>query len=120
MRDYKKLEVWKKAHLLTKQVYKTIVPLMPSEERFALTSQLRRSSYSIPLNIVEGCGRNTDKDFAHFLDNALGSALEVEYSCLLIYDLEYIPENIYNQINNEINEIKAMLISFIKFLRDDK
>jgi four helix bundle protein len=120
MRDYKKLEVWKKAHLLTKQVYKTIVPLMPSEERFALTSQLRRSSYSIPLNIVEGCGRNTDKDFAHFLDNALGSALEVEYSCFLIYDLEYIPEDIYNQINNEINEIKAMLISFIKFLRDDK
>src|ERR1700761_3265590 len=120
MRDYKKLDVWKKAHLLTKQVYKYIVPLMPSEEKFALTSQLRRSAYSVPLNIVEGCGRNTDKDFAHFLANALGSVLEVEYTCFLIYELEYISENIYNQINNEVNEIKAMLISFIKFLRDGK
>jgi four helix bundle protein len=120
MRDYKKLDVWKKAHLLTKQVYRNILPIMPIEERFALTSQLRRSAYSIPLNIVEGCGRNTDKDFAHFLDNALGSALEVEYTCFLIYDLDYIEENIYNEINTAINEIKAMLIGFIKFLRDGK
>lgn len=120
MRDYKKLDVWKRAHSLTKQVYKDIVPLMPSDERFALTSQLRRSAYSIPLNIVEGCGRNTDKDFTHFLDTALGSALEVEYTCFLIYDLNYIPEDIYNQVNTEINEIKAMLISFIKYLRDGK
>jgi len=117
MRDYKKLDVWKKAHLLTKQVYNNIVPLMPSDERFALTSQLRRSAYSIPLNIVEGCGRNTDKDFAHFLDNTLGSALEVEYSCFLIYDLNYISEGLYNQINAEINEIKAMLISFYKIFK---
>jgi len=120
MRDYKKLDVWKKAHLLTKQVYKEIVPLMPPEEKFALTSQLGRSAYSIPLNIVEGCGRNTDKDFTHFLDNALGSALEVEYTCYLIFDLEYIPQNKYELVNASINEIKAMLISFIKFLRDEK
>lgn len=120
MRDYKKLDVWKKAHMLTKQVYNDIVPLMPADEKFALTSQLRRSAYSIPLNIVEGCGRNTDKDFAHFLDTALGSALEVEYSCFLIYDLNYISEGVYNQINIEVNEIKAMLISFIKYLRDEK
>jgi len=54
---------------------------MSIEERFALTNQLRRSVYSIPLNIVEGCGKNSDKDFAHYLDNALGSAHEVEYTC---------------------------------------
>ena len=63
MRDYKKLEIWKRAHLLTKQIYQTVLPLMPTEERFALTSQLRRSAYSIPLNIVEGCGKNTNKCF---------------------------------------------------------
>jgi four helix bundle protein len=74
MRDYKKLDVWKKAHLLTKRIYKEVLPVMPLEERFALTDQLRRSTYSIPLNIVEGCGKNTDKDFARYLDNALGSA----------------------------------------------
>src|ERR1700760_957283 len=120
MRDYKKLEVWKKAHLLTKQVYQSILPLMPNEERFALTSQLRRSAYSIPLNIVEGCGKNTNKDFAHYLDNALGSAHEVEYTCYLICDLDYISHDIYNLINTEINEVKAMLIAFIKYLRDEK
>lgn len=120
MRDYKKLDVWKKSHLLTKQMYRDILPLMPIEERFALTSQLRRSTYSIPLNIVEGCGKNTDKDFAHYLDNALGSALEAEYTCYLIYDLEYITQDKYELINSLINEVKAMLISFINFLRNEK
>lgn len=120
MRDYKKLEVWKKAHVLTKQMYKTILPIMPVEERFALTSQLRRSTYSVPLNIVEGCGKNTDKDFAHYLDNALGSALEAEYTCFLIYDLNYIDQDRYDSINSLINEVKAMLISFINFLRNEK
>ena len=120
MRDYKKLDIWKKAHLFTKQVYLEILPLIPVEERFALTSQHRRSAYSIPMNIVEGCGKNTDKDFTHCLDNALGSALEVEYTCYLIFDPGYIPEDKYDLVNKPINEIKAMLISFIKFLRDGK
>ncbi len=119
MRDYKKLEIWKKSHLLTKQVYSNILPLMPTEERYALSNQLRRSTYSIPLNIVEGCGKNTNKDFAHYLDNALGSAHEVEYTCYLICDLGFIGEDIYNIVNKEINEVKAMLIAFIKHLRDE-
>jgi four helix bundle protein len=120
MRDYKKLEVWKKSHLLTKQMYKTVLPIMPIEERFALTSQLRRSTYSIPLNIVEGCGKNTDKDFTHYLDNALGSTLEAEYTCYLIYDLDYINQDLYDSINASLNEVKAMLISFINYLRNEK
>ena len=120
MRDYKKLDIWKKSHLLTKQIYKNILPLMPFEERFALTNQLRRSAYSVPLNIVEGCGKSTDKDFAHYLDNALGSVHEVEYTCYLIFDLGYIDQNIYEIINKDINEVKAMLIAFIKFLRGEK
>lgn len=120
MRDYKKLDIWKKAHLFTKQVYQEILPVMPPEEKFALTNQLRRSVYSIPMNIVEGCGKNTDKDFTHYLDNALGSALEVEYTCLLIFDLGYISQEQHDLVYQPINEIKAMLISFIKFLRDGK
>ncbi len=119
MRDYKKLDVWKKAHLLTKQVYQTILPKMPIEERFALTSQLRRSAYSIPLNIVEGCGKNTNKYFAHYLDNALGSAHEVEYTCYLIFDLGYITNDLHESVYKEINEVKAMLIGFIKYLRNE-
>jgi len=57
MRDYQKLDVWKKAHLFTLQVYKEILPIMPIEEKFALTQQIRRATYSIPLNIVEGSGK---------------------------------------------------------------
>ena len=119
MRDYKKLDVWKKSHLLTKQIYADILPIMPVDERFALTNQLRRSTYSIPLNIVEGCGKNSDKDFAHYLDNALGSAHEVEYTCFLIFDMGFIPKETYNIVNSAINEVKAMLIAFIKFLRGE-
>ena len=120
MRDYKKLDIWKKSQEFTLVIYKDILPLMPPEEKYALTNQLRRSSYSIPLNIVEGCGKNTDKDFASYLDNALGSAHEVEYTCLLICDLGYIPYEIFDKINKEINQVKAMLISFIKFLRNGR
>ncbi|HEY8784390.1 MAG TPA: four helix bundle protein [Mucilaginibacter sp.] len=119
MRDYRKLDVWKKSHLLTKQIYADVLPIMPIDERFTLTNQLRRSTYSIPLNIVEGCGKNSDKDFTHYLDNALGSAHEVEYTCYLIHDLGYISRDIYNIINSAINEVKAMLIAFIKFLRGE-
>jgi len=119
MRDYKKLDIWKKSHLLTKQVYREILPIMPVEEKFALTNQIRRAVYSVPLNIVEGCGKNSDKDFAHYLDNALGSAHEVEYTCYLIFDLGYISKELYNNLNGAIGEVKAMLIAFIKFLRGE-
>lgn len=117
MRDYKKLEVWSKAHQHTLFIYKNILTEMPFEEKFALTSQLRRSTYSVPLNIAEGCGKSTDKDFVHYLDIALGSAHEVEYTCLLIFDLSYIVPALFEEVNKAINEIKAMLISFIKYLR---
>ncbi|HUH32676.1 MAG TPA: four helix bundle protein [Daejeonella sp.] len=117
MRDYQKLDVWKKAHLFTLYVYKEILPLMPPEEKFALTQQIRRATYSIPLNIVEGSGKNTEKDFARYLDNALGSTKEVEYSFILISDLDYINAETYNTANQKVNEVKAMLIGFLKFLR---
>ena len=115
MRDYKKLEVWKKAHEQYMFVKRNIAIKYPPEERFELTSQLLRTSLSIPLNIVEGCGRYTDKDFAHFLDNALGSTNEVDYCCFAGYELKYISEEEYNCVNKIINETRAMLISFIKF-----
>ncbi len=66
MRDYKKYDVWIKGHELTLFVYKNIIPQLPKSEQYELCSQVKRASYSIPLSIVEGCGRNTEKDFAHF------------------------------------------------------
>lgn len=120
MRDYKKYDVWVKAHELTLFVYKEIVPDFPKSEQYAIASQLKRAAYSIGLNIVEGCGRNTDKDFAHFLDIALGSVHETEYCLLLSFDLGYILEEKQKITLSKLNEVKAKLINLIKSIRNTK
>jgi four helix bundle protein len=117
MRDYKKYDVWIRAHELTLFVYKDVIPQLPRSEQFELASQIRRATYSIPLSIAEGCGRNTDKDFAHYLDIALGSAHEVEYCFFLLIELSYISQVSYDDGNKKVNEIKAKLIRLIKAIR---
>ena len=119
MRDYKKLDVWKKSHEQYMFIKKSIAVKLPKEERYELTSQLLRASLSVPLNIVEGCGRFTDKDFAHFLDNSLGSINETDYCCYAAFELKYILEEDYITVNRIVNEVRAMLIAFLKFLRND-
>jgi four helix bundle protein len=84
-----------------------------------MTSQLLRAALSVPLNIVEGCGRYTDKNFAHFLDNALGSTNETENCCFAASELNYIAVEEYKKVNKLVNEARAMLISFLKFLRPE-
>lgn len=78
MQNYKDLKVWEKAHQFTLGVYR-VSRLFPKEEIYALTSQLRRAASSIAANIAEGCGKNTKKDFANFLNISLGSSNEAEY-----------------------------------------
>jgi four helix bundle protein len=78
---------------------------------------MRRSVSSIPTNIAEGCGRNTEKDFARFLDNAMGSASELEYQLILARDLEYLRHETFEQTLLELTEIKRMLNAFIQKLR---
>lgn len=117
MRDYKKLEVWGKAHQLYLYIKKDVVVKFPKDEKYELTSQLQRAALSVPLNITEGCGRYTDKDFAHFLDNALGSLNETDYCCFAASELNYITMEEYGVINKLTNETRGMLIAFIKFLR---
>ncbi len=117
MRDFKKLEVWKKSNELNMFVYLHLLPKFPKSEQFDLSSQTKRAAYSIPLNIVEGSGRFTEKDFAHFLDMALGSAHELEYCCLMSKDLSYIDQELFQKTNQLINEVKAMLIGLIKIIR---
>jgi four helix bundle protein len=119
MRNYKKLEVWKKSHELYMHIEKKIVIKFPKEERYELSSQLLPAALSVPLNIVEGCGKFTDKDFARFLDNSLGSTNETDYCCFAAYELKYITEQEYLVVNKMVNEVRAMLINFIKHLRKD-
>lgn len=117
MRDYKKLDVWRKSHELYLYIKRNISCKFPKEERYELTSQLQRAALSVALNIVEGCGRYTDKDFAHFLDNSLGSLNETDYCCFAAFELNYISEEDYDTVTKMINEERAMLLSFLKFLR---
>ena len=117
MRDYQKLEVWKKAHLMVLFVYSDILPLFPPSEKYELHSQVKRAVYSVPLNIVEGAGRNSTMDFARFLDMSLGSCHGAEYGCLLAKNLRYLDEEKYLEINKKTNEVKAMLIGLLKRLR---
>jgi four helix bundle protein len=117
MQDYKKMKVWEYAHQLVLEVYKAS-SCFPKEELFSLTSQLRRAVMSITANIAEGCGRNSQLDLANFLNISLGSANETSYFLLLAKDLNYLPEDRYIIFENEIEKIKAMLISLISKVRN--
>src|SRR5450755_1614263 len=117
MRNYKKFDVWSRSHELAVMLYTDITPFFPKSEVFELTSQMKRAAYSIPINIAEGCGRSSEKDFAHFLDMSLGSAQELEYCFLLAKDLSFINSEQYVILNEKINGIKAKIINLIKKIR---
>jgi four helix bundle protein len=116
MQDYKELKVWEKAHKFTLSVYE-VSKTFPKDELYSLTNQLRRAASSIPANIAEGSGKNTQAEFAHFLTIALGSANESEYFLILSKDLNYLNQNKFSELYNSINEIKAILISLINKVR---
>jgi four helix bundle protein len=116
MQNFRQLSVWQKSHKLTLFIY-NVTRTFPKDERFGLTSQLRRASSSIAANIAEGCGRSTRIEFRRFLDLAMGSASEVEYFLLLACDLGLITAVSYGPAEKNIIEIKRMLAGFIETLR---
>ncbi len=118
MKDFRQLKVWGKAHTLTLKVYK-LSKRFPNEEMYGITSQVRRSCASIPTNIAEGCGRNGDAELSRFFNIASGSASELEYLFQLIFDLNFIEKPEYDELINDVIEIKQMLTSFVKKLKAD-
>ncbi len=118
MKDFRKLNVWEKAHSLVIEVYR-VTNNFPKSETFGLTSQIRRASASIPANIAEGCGRDGEADLARFLQIAFGSASELEYHLILARDLKMLDENSYINLVNRVIEVKRMLTSLIQKLRSD-
>ncbi len=119
MKDFRKLDVWSKAHQTVLAVYKTSQSF-PREEVYGLTSQLRRAAVSIPSNIAEGCGRGSDAQLSHFSEIAMGSSTELEYQILLARDLGYVDDQNYEDLSTRIVEVKKMLASFIKKLNADR
>lgn len=116
MKDFRNLLVWENGHHLALFVYKQ-TNNFPKEEMYGLTSQIRRASSSIPINIAEGCGRGSDADFARFLQIAFGSASETEYLLLLCFELGYLSKVQYLETNTLIQEIKKMLAKLISTIR---
>jgi four helix bundle protein len=112
VQDYMRLEVWQRSHRLALAVYR-VTKLFPPSEAYNLTSQIRRSSVSIPSNIAEGCGRSSRSDMARFLSIALGSCCELQYQLLLSHDLEILNQKDYGALNQEVIGVKRMLSGLV-------
>lgn len=116
MANYKNYKVWEKSHQLVISVY-SITKDFPKSELYNLTSQMNRASVSIPTNIAEGCGRETQKELIRFRYIASGSAHELDYLFLLASELGYIESKTSKTIISEIDEIKKMLAALIDTIK---
>ena len=116
MRDFKKLKMWAKSHELALTIYRETTHF-PIEERFGLSSQLRRAASSIPTNIAEGCGRSSKTELAHFIQISLGSASEVEYELILAKDLGFISQEKFTYINTILSDVIHMIVSYYQKIK---
>lgn len=106
--SFEKLEVWKWSVDFTKSIYE-LTTYFPENEKFGLTSQLRRASISIASNLAEGTSRSTNKDKAHFTTMAFSSLMEVLNQLILSKELNFIAEKDYEKLREDINKISNML-----------
>ncbi|MBK8550873.1 MAG: four helix bundle protein [Ignavibacteria bacterium] len=115
MNEYKKLRIWQESVNLVKEIY-LITKSFPSEEKYGLTNQLRRSAVSVPSNIAEGAGRNTKGEFKNFLGNANGSLFELETQLIISRDLNYIEKKSLELFLSKIEVLQKMIYNLIKTL----
>jgi len=108
MKDFKNLKVWQKGINLVVNIYK-VSENFPKEEIYGLTSQVRRSAVSIPSNIAEGSGRNSDKDFNRFLDISLGSSFELETQIIIAHELNFLSDNEFDNLTEKVQEEQKMI-----------
>ena len=116
MKDFRTLKVWDRSHSLTLEVYKA-TENFPKQEIYGLTSQIQRAAVSIPTNIAEGCGKDSDAELKRYFLIAMGSSSELEYLLLLAHDLGYLPNDPYKNLHEELVEIRKMLNAFIQWLK---
>lgn len=114
--SFEKLEVWHDSRELTRMVY-TIRKGFPDEERFGITNQMRRSSISVSSNIVEGSYRSTGKDKSNFMTIAYSSLMELLNQTIVSLDLNYINEEHYNQLRNQIEKVSNKLSALTKYFK---
>jgi four helix bundle protein len=116
MRLHGKLDVRNKAVDFVVEIYKA-TENFPKDERFGLTSQVRRGAVSIPANIAAGAARTSPKEFAHFLSNAQGSASEVETELLIATRLGYLTPDVHVRWHRSLNHLGKMLNGLMRYAR---
>ena len=105
---FRDLFVWQKSIAFVKEIYR-ITTKYPKSELFGLTSQVQRAAVSMPANIAEGCGRNSNKELSRFIDIAIGSAFELETLLQISFELNYIEELEYNTLMKDLYKIQKMM-----------
>jgi|SRR5882724_2527967 len=117
MRPHERLEVWGRSVEFVVTIYK-LTSSFPNEEKFGLTSQIRRAAVSVPANIAEGAGRKSGKEFSHFLSNAQGSASELATELLIAKKLGYLNEDGYQMGATELDNIGRIIVGLSRSIRD--
>jgi len=112
MRNFRKYQVWELGHQNTLDVYQ-LTTNFPKDEQYGLTSQMRRASSSVPANIAEGWGRESEAEFKRFVVIASGSATELEYFLILVKDLNFISEENINELVGKVDQLKKSLNKLI-------
>ncbi len=115
MRNFKELKIWQKGFDIAVDCFK-LTEDFPSEQKFALTSQINRSGVSIPSNIAEGSSRSSEKDYNRFLEISLGSCFELETQLLISQAVKYGDNTMTNKILANIDEEEKMMMSFMNKL----
>ena len=116
--EFKKLRIWQDARQLNKEIYE-ITKLLPSEEKFGLTSQIRRASVSVASNIAEGSGYQSNPMFIKYLNTSLGSLCEVETQLYLATDVGFLATERIENLTNSIEYLKRMILKFRDKLSKD-
>ena len=111
MHNYNNLQIWQQAMDLVEDIYK-LTASFPPEEKFGLVSQMTRAAVSIPSNIAEGAGRNSDKDFAHFISIAIGSLYELNTQIVLSERLGYINQIQSQELQKKLDNLQRKSVSF--------
>lgn len=113
MHNFKELKVWQKAVQLAVDLYKN-TEHFPSEEKYGMISQMRRSAVSVSSNIAEGCGRKTDKSLSHFLSHSLGSQYELETQLIISNKIGFIDDAGFESLISRLNEIQKITQTLIQ------
>lgn len=117
MRPHEKLDVWRNAIDFVVTVYR-MTDSFPKEEKFGLTSQIRRAAVSVPANIAEGAARQSGKEFVYFLSNAQGSASELETELLIAHRLGYLGENSYHEMRATMDSLGRMIFGLSQSVKN--